>query len=560
MEIQQKKEDFGESWKYQLSEYQKKSIQDIIGDIDNLKIRDSIDINQFFDPVKFYTTDDDVKMYFDYQLYQQTEDAYKDALEEADRELTGENTDQDRNAQELINREIQKEKDAKTKVDPVIKVPKFLQKKYANWNKYFRRFIPVYNKYICTCCGRPLELEDYFPQYVETNLSRVEANGKVHMSVCIDCCKKIYEYLFYEKAEKDPVEAMKWFCSYLNVYFDEYVYYQARDAMIENGRKNHIVYEYMAIINRTESYKNKTFLESKMSFGRNDGNASANNGSNDSQESPKKRGRPKKNPDGTEEVVVGPNSDQLEAMRKENILEGPTGELMNVGSWSKEDLQNRKLVIKMVGYDPYDYESDENKKMLYADLLGMLDQDMQQDEVKLQAAIQITTSFLRVRELNKTYREKEKENASVNELKAISDLKAKELKTITDFSRDNGFSERYAVSKAKGENSFTGIMNQMDEKKYENALVNKYDIETSSTIQQAADASFKAIMNQLGLGEAEIFVTAQKQLAEIQSLRRENATLTENLRKAKYELAKINLEEEAKRRGIEDVDEDFGGF
>ena len=82
MEIQQKKEDFGESWKYQLSEYQKKSIQDIIGDIDNLKIRDSIDINQFFDPVKFYTTDDDVKMYFDYQLYQQTEDAYKDALEE----------------------------------------------------------------------------------------------------------------------------------------------------------------------------------------------------------------------------------------------------------------------------------------------------------------------------------------------------------------------------------------------------------------------------------------------------------------------------------------------
>ena len=185
---------------------------------------------------------------------------------------------------------------------------------------------------------------------------------------------------------------------------------------------------------------------------------------------------------------------------------------------------------------------------------------MEQDEVKLQAAIQIVTSFLRVRELNKTYREKEKENASVNELKAISDLKAKELKTITDFSRDNGFSERYTVAKAKGENSFTGIMNQMDEKKFEKALVNRYDIETSATIQQAADASFKAIINQLGLGEAEIYMTAQAQLAEIQKLRRENATLTENLRKTKYELAKINLEEEAKNRGVEDVDEDFGGF
>ena len=185
---------------------------------------------------------------------------------------------------------------------------------------------------------------------------------------------------------------------------------------------------------------------------------------------------------------------------------------------------------------------------------------MEQDEVKLQAAIQIVTSFLRVRELNKTYREKEKENASVNELKAISDLKAKELKTITDFSRDNGFSERYTVAKAKGENSFTGIMNKMDERKYESALVNRYNIETSATIQQAADASFKAIIGQLSLSDAEVWMTCKAQLEELEKLRRENATLTENLRKTKYELAKINLEEEAKKRGVEDIEDDFGGF
>ena len=33
----------------------------------------------------------------------------------------------------------------------------------------------------------------------------------------------------------------------------------------------------------------------------------------------------------------------------------------------------------------------------------------------------------------------------------------------------------------------------MNEDKFENAILNRYDIETSETIQQAANASFKAI-------------------------------------------------------------------
>mgnify|MGYP003414898362 FL=1 len=49
----------------------------------------------------------------------------------------------------------------------------------------------------------------------------------------------------------------------------------------------------------------------------------------------------------------------------------------------------------------------------------------------------------------------------------------------------------------------------MNEAKFENAVMNRYDIETSATIQQAADASFKAIFNQLSLGESEVWKIAQ---------------------------------------------------
>ena len=179
---------------------------------------------------------------------------------------------------------------------------------------------------------------------------------------------------------------------------------------------------------------------------------------------------------------------------------------------------------------------------------------MEADQTKLQAAIQIVTSYLRVREMNEEFRKKQLNGAPVNELKALSDLKSKELKAITDFSRDNGFSERYATAKAKGENNFTGIMKKMDEMKYEDAIANRYDMETSSSIQQAANASFKAIFSQLSLSESDYAVTAAKQLDELVKLRRENADLQEKLRKTRYEIAKFNLEERARKRGI-DVDD-----
>lgn len=529
IEIQQKKRDFGEGWRQGLSEKKRKELEQIIGDINAPHLIDFIDINNFFDPITFYKDNKDQQLDFDYKKYIESEEAYKDSLNAIDKELNGELLDEEKDIHELIEDEISKNNEKEKNTNTLIRIPKFLQTNYKTWTKYFFRFVPLFNKHICSCCGQVLPYDSFFPQYVETNLARIEENGKMHSHVCINCCKKIYEYLFYEKAEKDPVLAMKWYCSYLNIYFNETLYYRAKEAMTKHGLKNHIVYEYMQIINKYPDYKNKTFMDSNVIIG--DKDVSGNND---------------KSPDNMDDV----NSNSKES---EGLIDG----------WKKEDYKNMKLVIKMVGYDPFDYETDENRKQLYNDLLGMLEQGMEMDQVKLQAAIQIVISFLRVRELTKLQRVKEKENANVTELKAISDLKSKELKTITEFSRDNGFSERYATSKSKGENSFTGIMKKMDEMKYEDNLANKYDAQTSSTIQQAAQASMEAIFRQLGLGEAEAWQTCQTQLKRIEDLTRENAKVTEELRLAKYELAKINLLDKAKEQGTLEEDEDdigFGGF
>lgn len=521
METQRKKEEFGESWKYSLKDEHKQALKEIVGDFGTPNLVDSVDYNSFFDPINFYKEEDGSVRQLDYKKYLEYEEAYQEVIDDCDKIINDEIDTSNDSAKEQLSTHLTK-KTEKKKSKP--KIPEYLQKLYQNWTKYFNRFVPLYDKYVCSCCGKALPQDKYFLAYNEGNLGRIEANGKMHTHICMDCCKNLYEYLFYEKADKDGEKAMKWLCSYLNIYYDDVSYLKAKKTMEEKDRKNHIVEEYMSVISRSATLKGKVFLESP------DVDVNQNKG------------------DSKADKIINSNTGNV----PEDLEE----------EWSKADLEAKRQVIKMVGYDPFYFEIEKDRKILYKDLLGMMEQGMELDGLKVQAAIQIVLSFKNIRELNEKYRKKSDEDAPVSELKALSELKKKELETITSFSRDNGFGERYAISKAKGENTFSGIMAKMNEMKYENAILNMYDVETSKSINQAADASFAAIFNQLSMSEAEVYKTCQDQLKKLLSLQRENATLTENLRLAKRELAEKKLEEEKRQYDKENGDDgdNWGGY
>lgn len=521
METQRKKEEFGESWKYSLKDEHKQALKEIVGDFGTPNLVDSVDYNSFFDPINFYKEEDGSVRQLDYKKYLEYEEAYQEVIDDCDKIINDEIDTSNDSAKEQLSTHLTK-KTEKKKSKP--KIPEYLQKLYQNWTKYFNRFVPLYDKYVCSCCGKALPQDKYFLAYNEGNLGRIEANGKMHTHICMYCCKNLYEYLFYEKADKDGEKAMKWLCSYLNIYYDDVSYLKAKKTMEEKDRKTHIVEEYMSVISRSATLKGKVFLESP------DIDVNQNKG------------------DSKADKIINSNTGNV----PEDLEE----------EWSKADLEAKRQVIKMVGYDPFYFEIEKDRKILYKDLLGMMEQGMELDGLKVQAAIQIVLSFKNIRELNEKYRKKSDEDAPVSELKALSELKKKELETITSFSRDNGFGERYAISKAKGENTFSGIMAKMNEMKYENAILNMYDVETSKSINQAADASFAAIFNQLSMSEAEVYKTCQDQLKKLLSLQRENATLTENLRLAKRELAEKKLEEEKRQYDKENGDDgdNWGGY
>lgn len=521
METQRKKEEFGESWKYSLKDEHKQALKEIVGDFGTPNLVDSVDYNSFFDPINFYKEEDGSVRQLDYKKYLEYEEAYQEVIDDCDKIINDEIDTSNDSAKEQLSTHLTKKTEKKKSKH---KIPEYLQKLYQNWTKYFNRFVPLYDKYVCSCCGKALPQDKYFLAYNEGNLGRIEANGKMHTHICMDCCKNLYEYLFYEKADKDGEKAMKWLCSYLNIYYDDVSYFKAKKTMEEKDRKTHIVEEYMSVISRSATLKGKVFLESP------DVDVNQNQG------------------DSKADKIINSNTGNV----PEDLEE----------EWSKADLEAKRQVIKMVGYDPFYFEIEKDRKILYKDLLGMMEQGMELDGLKVQAAIQIVLSFKNIRELNEKYRKKSDEDAPVSELKALSELKKKELETITSFSRDNGFGERYAISKAKGENTFSGIMAKMNEMKYENAILNMYDVETSKSINQAADASFAAIFNQLSMSEAEVYKTCQDQLKKLLSLQRENATLTENLRLAKRELAEKKLEEEKRQYDKENGDDgdNWGGY
>lgn len=526
MELQNKKANFGEGWKKALGTERQKVMLEIIGNDGAPKLEDSIDINAFLEPIEFFRDKETGEINkIDFQTYLDAEKAFQGGIDEQN-EIIADEDDVTSDIMEKIN--SGKKSKSKKKKEDGINVPEYLQKYYTIWMKYFGRYVPLYNKYVCTCCGRPLPQGEYYLNYNEMDLARVEPTGKMHTHLCKDCCKRLYEYLFFEKAKEDGQVAMMWFCSALNIYYDETIYLQAKQECSKKDSKKHIIDSYMSIMNQSATAKGKVFLESKDIQGMIGSGGVNGNGKQDK-----------------DKKII-------------NSKDGSVGDDIENG-WSKQDLEAKRLVLKNVGYDPFYFEPEENRKILYKDLLGMLEAGMELDGLKVQAACQIVLAFSRIRELNERERRMMSGDGSVAELKNLADLKNKQLDTITKFSRDNGFGERYAIAKAKGENSFTGIMAKMNEMKYEDAILNMYDIETSKSIEQAANASFKAIFNQLSMSDAEYAKQCTEQLQRIQKLTREKDALQEENRKLKYEMTKRDLEEKAKEIAEENGSE-WGGY
>lgn len=364
----------------------------------------------------------------------------------------------------------------------------------------------------CTICNKDLISDSFWKNFSYVYSGRIDETNKICCPVCKNCGQRLFDYYYKMIHHKSYTKAMEHVCCDLNLYWDIEVFNDCKKIYENNGRTLHILSEYVGALGRQGvEYLGKTYWDSPTIKNRNI------------------------------TIVQGENVDfEKKLINPEDLPVGRDGWDTPL-DWAKEDAENRKKVLRVYRYDPFEFEPEEDKTALYRDLVAMLDDAMEDDYVKSRGALEVVRGFNRIEKLGKQIAIMEKSEQDLLQIQKIVDMKTKERTSITAYCKDNGFAASYGQKKAKGAGTLSGIMAETKEKQYEKGILNRFDIATSESIEQAAEASVKAIFSQLNIGGNETYTIIQNQNDAIRSLEKKLRNSEEDLRKANCKIVELKL-------------------
>lgn len=366
------------------------------------------------------------------------------------------------------------------------------------------------SKFKCIICHKEKNHADYFRSYSWAHAGTILKTGERHLPICKSCAKKIFK--FYCEEEEDIKLALNHWCETMDLYYSEDIY--QRMIKLREGRKStemaqkfDYITDYMTALG-TAKMIDKTYWDS-----------------------PYLQDNIETDIDTTGEVVV---------LDVEPTAEYPE----EFEGWTKEELENYDYVRTIYKYDPFVDEPLADRKRLYYNLASFSDESIADDFAKSNAAIDMCRSMQRLENLNKMRILLENEDEiDVKAIKEITNLQGAERNAINKYSKEYGFNQRYSLNKIQGAGTLTGILKQMDLALFEDALANRYDIATGEGMQQAAEASWKAIFSQLNLSESEFANIVSEQRETITKLRKELKDTKEQLRLANIQIKTTELEQ-----------------
>jgi len=201
------------------------------------------------------------------------------------------------------------------------------------------------------------------------------------------------------------------------------------------------------------------------------------------------------------------------------------------------DLQNRNDVVRLLLYDPFEFEKEEDKKYLYNSLIDFLDESTLEDSFKLPVCIEIAKGFNQLNHVNNLISNIDYSSAdAVGKIKTLIAAKDTMTKTLLAMAKDNGISVNHNNNKSKGAGTLSGIIKQLQEKLISEAQVNTFDILTCEGMRQVADISNKSIFQQLQLDENDYNEMVIEQRRMIEEFVKKTSILEEENRKLKVSL------------------------
>ena len=182
--------------------------------------------------------------------------------------------------------------------------------------------------------------------------------------------------------------------------------------------------------------------------------------------------------------------------------------------------KNKQDVIRLLSYDPFEHEAQEDQPLLYSQLLGLLDasEDSNDDMMRTAACISIVRAFLQQAKIDdataKMMGDYTQISQNIPTIKAMQESKKSLATTISSLAKDNCISLQYNKGSKKGENTWTGKIKKIRDLNLREGEVNGFDMATCRGMRQVMDASHKSLMEQLKLDESEYgeIIAAQRQM------------------------------------------------
>ena len=243
--------------------------------------------------------------------------------------------------------------------------------------------------------------------------------------------------------------------------------------------------------------------------------------------------------------------DNFEKIYQEKVL---------VQDLTDEDRKNRMQVIDILSYDPFKDDDPLDKPQLYRDLAAMLTENMRKDVAKAKAALAVVRNYSNLEKIQKQINDIFQAGAIDEDAQASLEKLQKMAKTIQDSingtAEKNNFTAKGIGSNGRG--MLSDVMNQIEEKGIDLGVTNFYDIETSKSIGEVADISWKSMLNQVNLSKTDYADIIADQSILVREAQARAKDAVEALRLAKEKITKQQLleelEEDYRSKGISEAD------
>lgn len=235
---------------------------------------------------------------------------------------------------------------------------------------------------------------------------------------------------------------------------------------------------------------------------------------------------------------IGMTWDDSDMFKEKIIYEDEKTPQMIVEEHAGQDtyddyIKNKKDVVRLLSYDPFEQEAVSDQPFLYSQLLGLLDSggDENDDMMRNASAISIVRGFLQsskidnaIANLMADIKNIDKNSATI---KSLQDSKSKITSVITNLAAESCISLKNNKNAKKGENTWTGKIKKIKDLNLRDGRVNGFDIATCRGMQQVQEISDASIMKQLALDESDWSDMVAEMRKDNQDLRRERDSYKE---------------------------------